>query len=180
MYTPFPLRRLAVLLAFCAASAHATPLMEVRADQLLFAANELKSSLALTPNQLTLWQQVSAKASGILRARQQRREHLHMTVKEKLADPAVELRDVGHAVDAEADLSAGEDKQLRELWLSVTDALSDQQRAKVSAELLSILERVDAPDRPQHGGREGGAPPGGMRGKRSGGMGGGGHGGGLD
>lgn len=170
MLKRFPLRRFAALLAFCLSSAHATPVMDIRVDQLLFAANELKGALALTPNQQTLWQQVTVKASGILRARAQRRERLHAATKARLADPKAELREVAAAVEAEAIFAASEDAQLRELWLSVTDALSDQQRVQVTAELLSILERVEAPDRPAHGGREGGGPPNGGRGKKPGGM----------
>jgi hypothetical protein len=172
-------RRCLLALAFCALPAFATPVMDVRSDQLLFAANELKSTLGLTPNQLTFWNQVAGKATSLLRSRTLRREQLHLTAKARLADKTVELRDVAALIDAEAATTATEDKQLRELWLSVTDALTDPQRAMVSAELLSILERVDAPDRPSRGEHEQGKPPGG-RGGRKGGMEGGHSGGGMD
>lgn len=155
------MRRCLLVLALCSAlPAYATPVMDVRTDQLLFAASELKGALALTPNQQTLWQQVTVKATTLLRSRQQRREHLHMAAKARLADKGAELRDVAAMIDAETATSATEDRQLRELWLSVTDALDDIQRARVNAELLSILERVDAPERAPRGGRELG-PPGG-------------------
>lgn len=170
MQQRFPLRRLAALLALCASAAYATPVMDVRVDQLMFAANELKGTLALTPNQLTLWTQATSKAGAIVRARQQRREKLHAAARARLADAQVELREVAAAVEAEADLSAGEDKQLRALWLDVTDGLSDKQRAQVTAELMSILDRVDAPDRAPRGGRDSGGPPGGaMHGRKPGG-----------
>jgi flagellar motility protein MotE (MotC chaperone) len=175
MHLPFISRRLVAMLAFCSAAAHATPVMEVRVDQLMFAANELKTTLALTPNQLTLWTQSTSKAAAILRARQQRREKLHAAVKTRLGVPQAELREVAAAVEAEADLSASEDKQLRELWLGVTDGLTDKQRAMATTELLSILDRVDAPDHATREHREGGKTPGGggMRGRKPGGSGGG-------
>lgn len=162
-----PFRRLLVSLILAASvlPAFAVDVMELRAEQLLFAANDLKASLALSQNQQTLWQQSSGKASAILRARSKRRSALQSELKSRLADPKTELREMGAALDAETDASAQEDKQLRELWLLVADGLSDLQRAAVSQLLLSQLERVDHPEAGARGNREGGPP----RGEHSGG-----------
>ena len=158
-----------------APQAQAINLMDLHAEQLMFSANDIKTQLNLTPNQLLLWQQVAAKAGALLRTRQIRRERLHGGAKTRLADPRFELRDLAAVVEEESATSAAEDKQLRALWLDMNDALDDRQRASVSQFLLSQLERVDAPERgARPGGREGGregGPPGG--GRKSGGMGGG-------
>lgn len=164
---------LSLLLAASALPVHAINVMELKSEQLLFAASDLKETLTLTPNQQTLWQQSTAKATTLLRARQKRRGALQTDVKARLADPKVELRELGRAIDQESDLAAAEDKQLRELWLTVNDALDDQQRAKVTQALLSQLERADHPgEMGGRGGREGGPPEGGRRGGKPGGMGG--------
>ena len=162
-----PLRRLvfSLLLASSALPAFAVDVMELRAEQLLFAANDLKATLALSQNQQTLWQQSSGKASAILRARTKRRGALQAELKTRLADPKTELREMGVALDAETDTSAVEDKQLRELWLLVADGLTDPQRVAVNQLLLSQLERVEHPEGGQRGNKEGGPP----RGEHSGG-----------
>lgn len=173
MSTPLSRFGLSLLLAACLSPAHAINVMDLKSEQLLFAASDLKDTLTLTPNQQTLWQQSTAKATTLLRARQKRRGTLQTEVKAKLADPQVELRELGGAIDQESELAAAEDKQLRELWLTVNDALDDQQRAKVTQALLSQLERADHPgEMGGRGGREGGPPEGGRRGGKPGGMGG--------
>lgn len=184
MPMPYLKRCLPVLLAasLCAAllpgAARATRVMDLRVDQLMFAANELKSTLNLTPNQLTLWQQVSNKSSAILRTRQLRRDRLQAELKRRLAGTEPDLRSMTAGVEEEAGLAAAEDKQLRELWLDTYDALDDKQRQAVLQLFASQLERVDAdPDRSgrpagrEGQGREGRGGPGGGRGQRSGGMG---------
>jgi hypothetical protein len=153
---PKLLRKLLLSLALAggALPAFAVDVMELRAEQLLFGANDLKTTLALTQNQQTLWQQASGRAGTILRARQKRRGTLQTELKTRLADGKTDLRELGPALDAETDNSAAEDKQLRELWLTVADALNDQQRVAVKQLLLSQLERVERPDPPARGGRD--------------------------
>jgi hypothetical protein len=81
------------------------------------------------------------------------------------------------AVEAEAATTAAEDKQLREAWLEVNDALDDKQRARVATFVGEQLMRV-VPD--GHPGGERGGDHGGQRerGSHMGGHGRGGMGGG--
>jgi hypothetical protein len=152
-----------------AAPSFAVPLMEVHAEDLLAMAPDVKKSLNLTPNQQTLWQQVEARTRSMLRERQSRRERMQQQTRTMLEKPGVELRELNALIDAEAGLSAAEDKQLRELWLSVNDALDDRQRAVVAGLLSEQMARVAHPA-PQHGGEERGRGEGGSR-RGGGGMG---------
>jgi hypothetical protein len=63
-------------------------------------------------------------------------------------------------IEAEAGMSAAEDKQLRELWLSVNDALDDKQRRQVATFANEQLQRVERPDSPR-----GAAPAAGAEGR---------------
>lgn len=158
--------------ALLASTAHATRIMDLRAEQLIFMANDLKASLALSPNQQTLFQQVGTKSAALMRTRQLRRDRLQADLKRRLAEPEPDLRAWSAAIDEETATAAAEDRQLREFWLGVHDALDDKQRATVVQTLLSQLERVDADiDRGQRAAPREGQPrgPGGGRGQRSGG-----------
>ncbi|MES2018482.1 MAG: hypothetical protein V4484_18490 [Pseudomonadota bacterium] len=126
---------------------HAAKVMEMEADDMMRAVSHVKDTLALTPNQQILWQQVSSKSTAMLRIRQSRREKLQAMLKAALADPRGELRELDSGVDAETSTSAAENKELRALWLSVNDALDDQQRQKVAQFMISQLDRVEAPPR---------------------------------
>ena len=126
--------------------AQAAKVMEMEAEDMVRAAGHVKDTLALTPNQQTLWQQVSSKSGALLRVRQSRREKLQAGLKASLADPSKELRDTAGAVEAEAAASALENKDLRELWLTLADALNDQQRQQVTQFMIAQLDRVEAPD----------------------------------
>ena len=53
----------------------------------------------------------------------------------------IELRELAKRLDAEGDLSNQESKQLRELWLTVNDALDDNQRQIIRAVLADQLQR---------------------------------------
>jgi uncharacterized membrane protein YgcG len=181
--TRSPLRLLraaiAALAIGAAVPALAVPLMELRAEDLLPMASEFKKALNLNPNQQTLWNQVEGRSRSILRERVQRRDALQEQAKAMLAKPTVELRDLDKAAAAENTLEAAEDRQLRELWLGVNDALDDKQRAQIATFLSEQLMRVVPEGRPDGGGdRSGGRPGGGGRGGR-GGMGGPGGGGGM-
>ena len=160
--------------------AAASPLMDLRADDLLAMAPELRKALALNANQQLLWQQSEARTRAILRERQGRRERLQAQATALAQDPGAELRTLGTAADAEAQASEQEDKALRAQWLLLNDALDDRQRAVVLRFLADQLERVrDAAPPRGEGGREGGRDggreggPGGGRGRPGGGMGGG-------
>ena len=157
-----------------AAPSFAVPLMDMRVDDLLFMSADVKKSLNLTPNQQTLWNQVEGRSRSILRERQRRREALQEQARTMLAKPDVELRDLNRAIDAESVTTATEDKQLREAWLEVNDALDDKQRAQVATFVGEQLMRV-VPD--GHGGGEHGGEHGGQRGSGGGRMGGHGRGG---
>ncbi len=148
-------------LTLCGAlQAHALPVADLRAEDLLPMAAEFKKTLNLNPNQQTLWNQVEAKSRAVLRERQQRREQLQKSALQALGAGKVELRDLSPAVEADADLSAKEQKQLREWWLTVNDALDETQRQQVAKLLAEELLRV--PEVPAVRPREGGHGEGGQ------------------
>ena len=170
------LRRVSVALALSAAlsPAFALPVMDMRAEDLLPMAAELKKSLNLNANQQILWQQIESKTRNLLRERQARRERLQAATLEGSKGANVELRDLAKAVDTESAASANEEKLLREWWLTVNDALNETQRQAVVQLVGEQLLRV--PDNGARGGdgaphkQEGGEQ---HRGGRKGGMGGG-------
>jgi DNA mismatch repair protein MutH len=163
------------LIAGACVSALATPVMEMRAEDLLPMASEFKKSLNLNANQQTLWLQVEGRSRAILRERQSRRERLQASLKAALPGTRVELRELNGTIEAESAASAQEEKQLRELWLGVNDALDENQRQQVATLIGEQLMRV--PDSDQHRAaprarEEGGGQHRGMgRGKSGGGMG---------
>lgn len=137
---------LASWLAFLLYSpAYAIPAMDVQLEDLMAQASDVKKSLNLNANQQVLWQQVESKMRAILGARQRRREQLQSGLKKELGDPSAELRDLAKQVDAEADQSTLENKQLRELWLTVNDALNDPQRQTILRLLTDQLLRLADP-----------------------------------
>lgn len=159
-----------------AAPSFAVPIMDLRAEDLVPMAAELKQTLNLTDNQQTLFTQVESRSRAILRERLHRREALQDQAKAILAKSDVELRDLNKLVEAEGAASSAEDKQLRELWLGFNDALDDKQRHQVAVLLNEQLLRVVPEGRAggeRSGGGEGGGRGMGGRGRR-GGMGGGG------
>jgi hypothetical protein len=162
------------------APAFALPLMDMRPEVLLAMAPDFRKTLNLNANQQTLWQQVEGKSRSILRERQARREKLQQQAKARLEAPNAELREAGALLDAEEAASAAENRQLRELWLTVNDALDDSQRKLVLTFVGEQMQRVDGPE--GHGGpagkEEGGRGRGHGRGGMGGGMGGGRPGGG--
>jgi uncharacterized membrane protein YgcG len=174
----------ACLFAFAlgaAGSSLAVPLMDMRAEDLLPMASDFKKSLNLNANQQTLWLQVEGRSRTVLRERLHRREALQDKAKTLLAKPDVELRELNALVEAESAAAAQEDKQLRELWLDLNDALDDGQRRQVATLVSEQLQRVVPEGRPagERGGEKGGERSGrGMGGHGRGGMGGGGMGGG--
>ena len=162
-----------------AAPSFAVPLMDMRAEDLLFLATDVKTSMNLNANQQTLWSQVESRARAILRERQHRRDALQEQARAMLARADVELRELDKLVDAESAASLAEDRQLRALWLGLNDALDDKQRAQVATFLGEQLVRVVPDGRPgarEHGGERGpgGGRPGGggRRGMGGGGLGG--------
>ncbi|MCG2585782.1 hypothetical protein [Massilia sp. TS11] len=175
------LRSLAACFALSAAlslPAAAVPLAEMRAEDLMLLAADIKTQLQLNANQTTLWQQTEAKARAILRDRASRREALQSQARQMLSTPAkVELRELGALMDAETQATANEEKQLRALWLTVNDALDDRQRQLVATQVVEQMLRVLRPEAgarergpeggqthqrgPNGGGRRGGGMPGG-------------------
>ena len=177
------LRRAGAALALSAlmSSALAVPVMEMRAEDYLPMAAELKKSLNLNPNQQTLWSQTETKTRNLLRERKARRERLQEAVLKGAQAAGVELREVSKALDEETTATANEEKLLREWWLTVNDALTEQQRQVVAQTVVEQLLRVPdngashgggEPRRPEGGGeKRGGGHRGGMGGM-GGGMGG--------
>lgn len=143
----------ALVLGGMLASAWALPAMEMRAEDYLPMAAELKKSLNLNSNQQILWQQTENKTRNLLRERQSRREQMQAALQDGLKGPNVELRELAKAVEMEAATAANEEKLLREWWLTVNDALSEGQRQTVVQLVAEQLLRV-----PEHGGAGGAGP----------------------
>ena len=162
------LRRLslAFLLGTTALTASAVPIAEMRLEDLLPMAPDFKVELKLNANQTTLWQQVEGKTRQLLRERKARRERLQAGVTQGLQAPRLELRDLLAGLDNESTLSLAEEKQVREWWLSVNDALDEQQRQMVAQFIAGQMARVMDAAVPhsesrgapggEHGGRKGG------------------------
>ena len=161
------------LLAGVAASSFATPVMDMHIEDLLPMAPEIKKSLNLNANQQILWQQVENKSRGIMRERQSRRERLQQRTKQALEGSKVELRDLSAGMEAEEAASVAEAKQLRELWLTINDALDENQRQTVVTLVSEQLMRVTPDPGAQRGAPRGkddsGGQHRGMGGKRGGG-----------
>jgi len=172
------LRRVSAALALSAllSPAFALPLMEMKAEDYLPMAGELKKSLSLNANQQTLWSQTESKTRNLLRARKERRERLQAATLAGAQTANVELRELAKAVDEESEASAREEKLLREWWLTVNDALSESQRQTVAQTLAEQLQRVQEngggarPERKEEGGEHRGGK-GGRGGMGGGGMG---------
>ncbi len=128
-------------ICFCA-GVQALPAMDVEADVLMAQSADLKQALNLNANQQILWRQVEAKMRLILEERRHRRERLQGEFKQDVGNGKTELRDLAKLYDNETDLSYREDKQLRELFLTVNDALDDTQRQLVLTALNDQLQRV--------------------------------------
>jgi hypothetical protein len=138
----------AVLCALaCTLPARALPLHEIRLDDLLAQAPELKKSLALTANQALLWQQLEPKIRQVIRTRQLRREKLQSELRQALDKPATELRELAPKLNAESDIALPEDKQLQEYFLTLNDALDDNQRQMVLHFWSDQLQRQAAGER---------------------------------
>lgn len=138
-----------------AGTAHGVPLTDLRAEDLLPMAGDLKQSLNLSTNQQTLWNKAEAASRTILRDRTRRRTALQEWARTLLASPDADLRKLDAAADAESATANGEDRQLRALWLDVNDGLDDNQRRQVAGRLGEQLLRV-VPD----GSQRSGAPAG--------------------
>jgi hypothetical protein len=151
--------RTAVLALMLAGSApvFATPLMDIRAEDLLMMAADFRKELNLNANQQTLWQQTESRTRTVLRERQSRREKMQAASRAALEGKDVELRDLAGALDAEDAMTMAEEKQLREWWLTMNDALNETQRRQVAVFLTEQLQRVpgrEGGERPQPGGAE--------------------------
>ena len=164
---------LAALALALSGSAHATPVMDWRAPDLIMMAPDLKASLKLNANQATLWSQTESRTRALLRERQSRQEKLQAQGLQALQGKNVELRDLTGALDAEEGAVAQENRQLREWWLIVNDALDEVQRQTVAVFLAEQLQRKpEGPGRgeaPQHRG-EGHEERGGHKGGPGGGI----------
>lgn len=163
---------LALALTWLAAvprTASAIPVMDMKVEDMLPMGPDFQAQLTLNSNQKILWQQVESKTRQLVRNRKARRERLEAALKQQLAGKSVELRDLVAGMDAESATSAAEEKQLREWWLEVNDALNETQRQTVATFLGEQMLRV-------MDGGPGGGGGGGGRGKEEGGPGGG-HGG---
>jgi hypothetical protein len=140
---PFKLALSLALMLGAAAPSFAVPVTSIHAEELIAMAPDLRTALALNANQKILWGQVDARSHAILRERASRRERLQRLAKTVITTPSPELRTLGAAMDVEDAAIQAEDKQLRELWLTVNDALDEKQRLQVAQFIGEQLERVD-------------------------------------
>lgn len=158
---------LALVALLCAQPlARAVPITEWRADDLLMQAAEAKKELALTDNQNLLWEQSVRKTRAILRLRKERRDALDAAARKAAAEPGAELRTLAAPLQDDAASLHDEDKELREIWFTMNDALDDRQRALVLARVKSMLERqAPGPSGEGRPDRGSGKPEGGIRGR---------------
>lgn len=138
---------LALLLA-AATPVFATPVMDMRAEDLLAMAADFRKELNLNANQQTLWQQTESRTRTLLRERQSRREKMQLASRTALDGQDVELRELAGALDMESAVTASEEQQLRAWWLVVNDALNETQRRQVALFIAEQMQRMP--------GREGG------------------------
>ena len=141
MNNPIKFFLASICTCFCA-HAWALPAFDVQADVLMAQSDDLKQALKLNANQQILWRSTESKMRAILDERRRRRERLQDALKDGTAKSGAELRDLARLYDSEADASYREDKQLRELFLTVNDALDDTQRQTVLAALNDQLQRI--------------------------------------
>ena len=118
----------------------------------------------------TLGQQVEGKTQALLRARTQRHAALQDAALQAAQAPKAELRDLAPAIDGEEQAMLAENRQIREWWLSVNDALDDTQRAAVLQLLAEQLQKAafDGLHEGGRGERPAGGPHGGSGGGRRG------------
>ena len=156
-----------LVLAMAVAPAFAVPVMDLRAEDLLPMAAEFRKSLNLNANQQTLWARVESQSKALLRERKARRERLQEATRQGLQAQNVELRDLQAGLEAEQAATAEEDRQLREWWLGINDALDDGQRQAAAKFLVEQLIRME-----EGPGARGERPTGGEGGGHRGGPGG--------
>ncbi|MHB1590696.1 MAG: hypothetical protein ACYCTW_04065 [Sulfuricella sp.] len=106
-------------------SSFAMLLMDAPGEEVLKQSAEIRLRLNLTANQQVLWQQVETRTREMVRERQARRERLQDELKSSPDDRKIELRDLAKKIDAEEDLGSQEIRKIRELWLTLDDALDD-------------------------------------------------------
>lgn len=137
----------AVLLASMALApaAQAIDLNDFRLQDVLPILREMKNLAKLSSNQQALWLQVETKTKSLQRSRDERRQEIQSSVKNRLKEKAPELRDVIILMNQDDMTTAQENKELREAWMGFYDALSDAQRDVVAQMLNDQLMRM--PDR---------------------------------
>ncbi|MDY7538911.1 hypothetical protein QN372_08835 [Undibacterium sp. RTI2.1] len=135
---------LSLMLSFTATMpAKAIPVADFRAEDALPILTEFKKNVNLNPNQQLLWQQTESKVRNIFRIRELRRRAIQDAVKASLEKKNTELRDLTKSMDQDEVISLQENQQLRELWLTMYDALDDKQRDMVVDLLMDQLNRVE-------------------------------------
>jgi hypothetical protein len=123
--------------------AYAMLLMDAPGEEVLKQSAEIRLRLNLTANQQVLWQQVESRTREMVRERRARRERLQAELKSSLDDRKIELRDLAKKIDAEEELGSQEIRKIRELWLTLDDALDDTQRQVAHAFLREQIDRFD-------------------------------------
>ncbi|MFZ6847757.1 hypothetical protein [Undibacterium sp. RuRC25W] len=151
-----------VVMALSAGAAHAMSVMEFSLDILLLNSMQMKTALNMTKNQEMLWQQTEAKLRVLAHQRGVRREHLQFDIQKNLKQPTLELRDLDKQIEQEEHISIQENKQIRELCLTLNDALDDNQRQQVQAFVSEqlLMQGDSKREVPDNAGRRQGASSG--------------------
>lgn len=169
----FPLKFAACIVFACALLSFVKPVLAIpvsdfRAEDALPILEEVKKNLSLSANQQLLWQQTEAKVRTIIRTREARRRNVQESIKNGMQNKNTELRDLAKVMDQDELISLQENQQLRELWMTMHDALDDKQHEIVMSLLMEQLTRVADQPKDSRGGGDGQKQGGGRRGGKGG------------
>ncbi len=152
---------------------HALDVAAFRAEDVVPILSEFKTSAKLSANQQILWQQTETRVRTLLHQRETRQREMQERVKKRLQEKAPELRDLAKAMDQDDAITAQENQQLREYWMTLHDALNDEQREALTVLMNEQLLRQPGADKEhrsgpgkkpastgRHGNKGGQRPPG--------------------
>ena len=131
---------------------HALDVAAFRAEDVAPILSEFKTTAKLSANQQILWQQTESKVRTLLRQRETRQREMQERVKKRLQEKAPELRDLAKAMDQDDAITLQENQQLREYWMTLHDALNDEQREALTVLMNEQLLRQPGADKERRSG----------------------------
>ena len=137
-----------LLLFSVVAVANAISVLDLRTDSLMVRLPELKKNLNLNANQQILWQQCESKTNAMMRAKELRLIKVDQLVRDMIQQPNVELRDIDARLREEKRVTELDEQTVREIWLTMFDALNDAQRLQVQEFLYEQLLESGNADKP--------------------------------